>query len=125
MAPLGDGLKSTHEQRRSQTAPLSSIGGLHVTGATAPEPHLVVMSDRFVTSVPTPRRNEGRGTFPRHQHSGHMDTPEAPIMAISASSHDIGVAVYNRTTERMTSFVDAYGDTGPTSALTCSTTCSR
>ncbi|CAN5914344.1 NADP-dependent phosphogluconate dehydrogenase [soil metagenome] len=34
-------------------------------------------------------------------------------LARNIASHDIPVAVYNRTTERMTEFVDAHGDDGP------------
>ena len=34
-------------------------------------------------------------------------------LARNIANHDIGVAVYNRTTERMLSFVDAHGHTGP------------
>jgi 6-phosphogluconate dehydrogenase len=34
-------------------------------------------------------------------------------LARNIAGHDIGVAVYNRTTERMTEFVKAYGDDGP------------
>jgi 6-phosphogluconate dehydrogenase len=34
-------------------------------------------------------------------------------LARNLASHDIGVAVYNRTTERMTAFVEAHGDDGP------------
>ena len=34
-------------------------------------------------------------------------------LARNIAAHDIGVAVYNRTTERMTEFVEAHGDDGP------------